>query len=137
MRPYIQRITDAYHNGTRFNIHADADGLITAGDAQTQLTWMDAKCNGVVFTPRYGKAVEVNALWFNALNIMAQTAVDDQQRQHYLQMGQRVQTGFYQLFWNPQMHGLNDCVLPDGTIDAAIRPNQIFAVSLPFSPLAL
>ena len=68
--PRMRAIIDAYHSGTHFGIHADSDGLITAGDASTQLTWMDAKCDGIVFTPRCGKAVEVNALWHNALRRM-------------------------------------------------------------------
>ncbi len=65
--PAIRTIIDAYRAGTRFGIHADSDGLIAAGDQNTQLTWMDAQCDGIAFTPRCGKAVEVNALWHNAL----------------------------------------------------------------------
>jgi len=65
------RIVEAYARGTRFNIHADPDGLIACGDCNTQLTWMDTKCNNVVFTPRHGKPVEVNALWHHALCVMA------------------------------------------------------------------
>src|SRR4030042_509496 len=66
----VRSIIDAYRAGTRFGIHADSDGLIAAGDKDTQLTWMDAKCDGIAFTPRYGKAVEINALWHNALRRM-------------------------------------------------------------------
>ena len=72
--PALRAIIDAYHSGTHFGIHADSDGLIAAGDASTQLTWMDAKCDDVVFTPRHGKAVEVNALWHNALRRMRSSA---------------------------------------------------------------
>jgi predicted glycogen debranching enzyme len=68
--PAIRWIIDSYSRGTQFGIHADADGLIAAGDENTQLTWMDAKRDGIAFTPRYGKAVEVNALWYNALMLM-------------------------------------------------------------------
>jgi len=133
--PVIAAIIEAYRTGTRDNIHADSDGLIIAGDVSTQLTWMDAKCNGVAFTPRYGKAVEINALWINALCIMGQTADDAQQRQEYLSQGKLAELNFCKLFWNAQNNCLNDCILPDGSVDAAIRPNQILAVSLPFSCL--
>jgi glycogen debranching enzyme len=134
--PAIRSIIDSYHAGTRFDIHADSDGLITAGDKNTQLTWMDAKCDGVAFTPRYGKAVEINALWHNAICLMqrfcAQQAAADAGR--YAAMAEQVGRSFCKLFWNVQQGYLNDTVLPDGTVDASLRPNQIFAVSLPFSP---
>ena len=71
MLPIIRWVVDSYQKGTRFDIHADEDGLITAGNKNMQLTWMDAKCDGVVFTPRHGKAVEINALWFNALSLLS------------------------------------------------------------------
>ena len=74
--PAIISIINSYQHGTLFGIHADHDGLITAGDGSTQLTWMDAKYEGVAFTPRYGKPVEVNALWFNALMLLAQYLTD-------------------------------------------------------------
>lgn len=135
LRPMIVQITDAYRSGTRDNIHADDDGLISSGDENTQLTWMDAKCNGVAFTPRFGKAVEINALWYNALNILAVTTTNSKQRKKYLKEAEQVKTSFCNLFWNEKNNCLNDGVFPDGTTDAAIRPNQIFAVSLPFSCL--
>ena len=135
-RPVIARIVAAYSRGTR-DIRGDDDGLIIAGNEDTQLTWMDAKCNDVVFTPRYGKAVEINALWFNALNILAETAPSDGERDEYAAMAKKVQTSFRSLFWNKEHDCLYDCILTDGTPDASIRPNQIFAVSLPFSCLSL
>jgi predicted glycogen debranching enzyme len=136
--PVIVSIVDSYRHGTRFGIHADKDGLITAGDANTQLTWMDAKYAGVAFTPRYGKAVEVNALWFNALMLLNQFYDDNQQSQRDLKFEiDKVKKSFCRLFWNESWCWLNDCILPDGSIDATLRPNQIFAVSLPFSPLSL
>ncbi len=135
--PTIRWIVDSYHNGTRFGIHADVDGLITAGDEQTQLTWMDAKCDGIVFTPRYGKAVEINALWYNSLCLLAQfyTERDTETAKHYHSMADKVEAGFGK-FWNEETGCLNDCILPDGSVDASLRPNQIFAVSLQFSPLS-
>jgi len=136
MLPAIRWIIDAYHGGTRFSIHADSDGLITAGDSNTQLTWMDAKCDGIAFTPRYGKAVEVNALWHNALcrirRFCEQERLPDAGR--YARMAAKVGDSFRKVFWNQERGYLNDTIMPDGSIDATLRPNQIFAVSLPFAP---
>jgi predicted glycogen debranching enzyme len=134
--PAIQGTIDAYQGGTHFGIHADTDGLITAGDPNTQLTWMDAKCDGIAFTPRHGKAVEINALWHNAL-LRLQKFCEEQQlleARQYAVMVERVGRSFCELFWNAELGYLNDGVLPDGTVDARLRPNQIFAVSLPFGP---
>jgi predicted glycogen debranching enzyme len=145
LMPTIRWIIDSYHKGTRFDIRADADGLITAGNDQTQLTWMDAKYDGVAFTPRCGKAVEVNALWYNSLCLLAQFYTDRniENAEHYKSMADKVRTSFCELFWNESKGYLNDCILPDGsvsaghlTVDESLRPNQIFAVSLPFSPLS-
>jgi len=135
--PTIHWIIDSFHNGTRFGIRADADGLIIGGNDETQLTWMDAKYDGVVFTARYGKAVEINALWYNSLCQMAQfyAGRDTDKTKHYKSLSDKVATSFSDLFWNETVGYLNDCILPDGSIDASLRPNQIFAVSLPFSPL--
>lgn len=122
--PACREIIDGYRAGTRFNIRMDeADGLIAAGDASTQLTWMDAKMGDVVFTPRHGKAVEINALWYNALRLLGEEVLAD-----------RVAQSFREAFWVSPYRGLAD-VITDRYRDTAIRPNQIFAVSLPYSPL--
>jgi len=136
--PTIRWIIDSYHKGTRFGICADADGLITAGNEETQLTWMDAKYDGVAFTPRCGKAVEVNALWYNALCLSSRfyAGRDVKNAKHYKSMADKVGTSFFKLFWNEETGYLNDCILPDGSVDSSLRPNQIFAVSLGFSPLS-
>ena len=137
--PVIRCIIDSYRNGTRADIRADSDGLITAGNEQTQLTWMDAKYDGVAFTARHGKAVEVNALWYNALCLLAQfydNHDDTENAKRYHEMADKVKTSFCGLFWNKEAGYLYDCILPDGSADASLRPNQIFAVSLPFSPLS-
>ena len=136
--PTIRWIIDSYHNGTRFGICADADGLITAGNRETQLTWMDAKCDGVAITARCGKAVEVNALWYNALCLSAQfyAGRDIKNTKHYKSMADKVKVSFCKLFWNEKTGYLNDCILLDGSVDPTLRPNQIFAVSLGFSPLS-
>ncbi len=124
LRPACQGIIDGYRRGTRYNIHMDeSDGLIIQGDATTQLTWMDAKCGGVVFTPRQGKAVEINALWHHALRLMGDNDLAD-----------RVAESFRKTFWISPFRGLADVVDGDRR-DTAVRPNQIFAVGLPNSPL--
>jgi predicted glycogen debranching enzyme len=142
--PAIRYIVESYQKSTRFNIHADADGLISGGDADTQLTWMDAKFDGVSFTPRYGKAVEINALWYSALCSLAEYYRENDDKgastwmdaEHYGNRAQIVAESFCKVFWNEEKGYLNDCVLPDGTVDCSLRPNQIYAVALPFSPLS-
>ena len=122
--PACRSIIDGYRKGTRYNIHMDGtDGLIIAGDKSTQLTWMDAKCDGVVFTPRHGKAVEINALWYNALMLLKE-----------VELARQVQENFVKTFWLNPFRGLADVVTPEHR-DASLRPNQIFAVALPHSPL--
>ena len=124
--PACRQIIEGYSKGTRFGIHMDqTDGLIMQGDASTQLTWMDAKCDGITFTPRQGKAVEINALWYNALKLLGEEALAD-----------RVRQSFVKAFWVSPFRGLYDVINGDQK-DGAIRPNQIFAVSLPHSPLDL
>jgi predicted glycogen debranching enzyme len=136
--PTIRWIIDSYYKGTRFGICADSDELITGGSEETQLTWMDAKCDGVVFTARFGKAVEVNALWHNSLCRLARFYADRdiQNAEHFKALSARVAASFAKCFWNDEVGYLNDCVFPDGRVDSSLRPNQIFAVSLPFSPLS-
>ncbi|MHC4617903.1 MAG: amylo-alpha-1,6-glucosidase [Planctomycetota bacterium] len=136
--PAIRWIVDSYQKGTRFGIHADSDGLITGGSDETQLTWMDAKYGGVAFTSRYGKAVEVNALWYNSLCQLAQFygGRDTDAAGQYAALADQVGASFCSLFWNEELGRLNDCILPDGSPDSSLRPNQIFAVSLAFSPLS-
>ena len=136
--PAINQITDSYRKGTRFDIHADSDGLITAGNEQTQLTWMDAKYDGIAFTPRFGKAVEVNALWYNCLCLLVNyyAGKNSGNAKQYDSLAMQVKKSFCRLFWNRSKDCLNDCILPDGTADDSLRPNQIFAVSLEYSPLS-
>ncbi|MBN1124903.1 MAG: glycogen debranching enzyme family protein [Sedimentisphaerales bacterium] len=135
--PAIRYVMESYRKGTRFGIHADEDGLITGGDEQTQLTWMDAKCGGVAFTPRYGKAIEINALWYNGLQNLAEfyKARNEDETRFYGEFAEKVANSFRRLFWNSETEYLNDCILPDGRADSSLRPNQIWAVSLPHSPL--
>ena len=134
-------IMDAYIKGTGYDIRMAGDGLITAGNASTQLTWMDAACGGVVFTPRFGKAVEINALWYAALTgLSAALKTDDKPRSdHFDKLAARVKRAFAKNFWNEEHNYLADVVWTDDQgidhRDDAIRPNQIFAVSLPDSPI--
>ena len=126
LRPACLAIVDGYKKGTRYGIRMDAsDGLITQGDPSTQLTWMDAKCEGITFTPRQGKPVEINALWYHALKLTGDE-----------QLAQRVAASFRAAFWISPFRGLADVV--SGTPpqrDTSLRPNQIFAASLANSPL--
>jgi predicted glycogen debranching enzyme len=137
-----REIVAAYQRGTDHGIHMDPkDGLIVAGDASTQLTWMDAKRDGVAFTPRHGKAVEINALWFNALRCLAAMTDDETERRRLSALADRVAASFRAQFWWPQRACLHDVLAPleSGAGYAAsgdqLRPNQIFAASLPHSPL--
>ena len=137
LMPVIRWIIDSYCKGTKFGIRADNDCLITGGSADTQLTWMDAKIGSVAVTPRFGKAVEVNALWYNAICNVAEfyRIKDACFARQFSEMADRIAVGFRSCFWYEQGQYLYDCVTDEGFKDASIRPNQIFAVSLPFSPL--
>lgn len=137
--PVIAGMMDAHVRGTRHNIHVDAsDGLLYAGEPGVQLTWMDAKVGDHVITPRIGKPVEVNALWLNAAATMAGFArALGFAPKYYDELAQRARTGFDR-FWNPAKQFCFDVIDgPQGADDndASLRPNQIFAVSLPESPL--
>ncbi len=136
LAPAVCKILDAYETGTRFGIHADQRGLIVCGDQNTQLTWMDTQCNGQCFTPRPGAAVEVNALWHSVLRRMAERlAGDDPDRAgRYSALADKAALALQTEFWNPHGEYLYDFIA-NGQPNADLRPNQIFAVSLPCSPL--
>jgi len=131
--PLLDSVVTWHRQGTRYRLHVDeSDGLVSGGEAGVQLTWMDAKVAGYVVTPRQGKAVEINALWFNFLKILAQlhaTAGGD--GSEYAALAEKVRTGF-SAFWNPESGCLFDVIHEDGSKDASIRPNQLLALSLPF-----
>ncbi|MFP2896833.1 amylo-alpha-1,6-glucosidase [Corallococcus sp. 4LFB] len=131
--PTLQDIVAHHQKGTRFHIGVDpADGLLRQGQEGYQLTWMDAKVDGWVVTPRRGKAVELNALWFNALRLMAGWAERlGQDAGPYRGAAERAQVSFNQRFWNEAVGCLYDVVDgEDGREDASVRPNQVFAISL-------
>ena len=134
--PTLAAIIHAHAQGTRYGIQVDShDGLLRAGESGTQLTWMDAKQGDHAFTPRIGKPVEINALWLNALEVTVRLAgrLRNSAEKRYAQaLLKRAADGFAR-FWNAQRGCLYDVIDVDGgtTHDARVRPNQIFAVSLP------
>lgn len=123
----------AWHlRGTRFNIRVDTDGLLYAGEAGHQLTWMDAKVGDHVITPRIGKPVEIQALWYNALRTMSHLAErfgHDEDRERFDAMADLAKLSFNGLFWNKNARCLYD-VVEHGNFDDSIRPNQVLAISL-------
>ena len=129
--PVLKDIVAWHQRGTRFQIAVDADGLLAAGEQGVQLTWMDAKVDDWVVTPRIGKPVEINALWYNALKTMEHLAAEFGAEADYGLLATNVHTAFNTQFWNEDLGCLYDLVTPDGP-DPAIRPNQLFALSLPF-----
>ena len=135
--PVLAGMIDAHIAGTRYNIHVDpADGLLYAGAPGVQLTWMDAKIGDWVVTPRAGKPVEINALWINALETMAGFArLLAKPSEAYERLLVKARKSF-QKFWNAERNCCFDVIDSPGIgNDPALRPNQIFAVSLPVSPL--
>ena len=133
--PKVREILRLHASGTLHGIRVDPqDGLLVAGDAGAQLTWMDAKVGDWVVTPRHGKPVEVNALWYNALRLAAtwgRAAGDPAGAADLDAEAARVSRSFSERFWDPSSGRLFDVLLPDGP-DRRMRPNQIFAVSLPY-----
>ena len=125
--PALLDIIDWHVRGARYGIAVDDDGLLQAGEPGTQLTWMDAKVGDWVVTPRSGKPVEVNALWHHALRFVEALGAE-----HAGPRAEVVAERFRSRFWNERLGHLNDVVDGDMAVDASLRPNQIFAVSLPY-----
>jgi len=130
--PALVDVVQHHLAGTLFHIHVDpADGLLSQGAEGFQLTWMDAKVDGWVVTPRRGKAVEINALWFNAVSLMADWAAElDQDASPYLAAAGRARDSFNRRFWNPGTGCLLDVVDGPHGDDPKVRPNQILGISL-------
>jgi len=150
--PLLDKAVIAHLQGTRHGIKVDPlDGLLSGGQPHVQLTWMDAKCGDLVVTPRHGKAVEINALWFNFLKTLellhttlASAVLGSEGVEYdmhvglsirYADMAEKARVGF-QSFWNEGAGCLFDVIGEDGFVDPSIRPNQIFAVSLPFKVIS-
>jgi predicted glycogen debranching enzyme len=134
----LTEIIDWHVRGTRYGIKVDEDGLLAAGEPGIPLTWMNARVGEWVVTPRYGKPVEIQALWYNALRIMehlAQTFVDTANQQRYGTMAAHARASFHRVFWHEAARCLYD-VVNGAERDGTMRPNQIFAVSLPYTMLS-
>jgi predicted glycogen debranching enzyme len=127
----LEGIINAYIRGTRYGIRLDSDGLVQAGESGIALTWMDARVNGVPVTPRIGKPVEIQALWYNALRIMETFSAwqDNDRKGFYAGLAESTRASFQTKFWNGSRNCLFDVVTDTGN-DASIRPNQILAISL-------
>ena len=131
--PSLKKIIAAYKNGTDFSIYTDTDSLIHAGSGLDQVTWMDVRVGDWVATPRHGKPVEINALWYNALCTMDMLQEKfGENDKSYRKLADCVKDSFNKRFWNEKCGCLYDVVDED---DDTIRPNQIYAVSLPFTML--
>ena len=145
--PTLKDMLDWHIRGTRFGIQMNpTDGLLRAGENGVQLTWMDAKVGDWVVTPRIGKPVEINALWFNAVSIMRDLANElgvSADAAAFAELASRIRTSFERAFWFDAGGYLYDVIDgPEGTVggdgrrrDASLRPNQIFALSLPHALL--
>ena len=139
--PTLTDIAEHHLRGTKFNIHVDpADGLLAQGQEGYQLTWMDAKIGDWVVTPRRGKAVEINALWYNALRLLAnwlREIGDEASAQHYDEQAEQACVSFNNRFWFAEGGYLYDVVDVDGGSknDSSCRPNQLFAISLDYPVL--
>jgi predicted glycogen debranching enzyme len=136
--PTMAKIIEHHQKGTRHNIRIDpADGLFAQGQEGYQLTWMDAKVDGWVVTPRRGKVVEINALWFNALRLMVEWSERlGKDAAPYAAAAEKAYANFNRRFWNPELSCLFDVVDgEDGKNDPAVRPNQVFSISLKYPVL--
>lgn len=139
--PALEDVVNHHVAGTRFGIGVDPrDGLLTQGADGYQLTWMDAKVGDLVVTPRRGKAVEINALWYNALCLMARwvrdVRLDEESARELADRASLARESFNRRFWNPSTGHLYDVVDGESGDDASMRPNQLFALSLPNPVLA-
>lgn len=134
--PTLEEVVEHYVRGTLHDIRVDGDGLVQVGE--DGLTWMDARIDGRCVTPRKGKPVEVNALWYNALMVMrsiSKALGHKESAQKYSSMSSRVRASFEDLFWNEKRSCLFDCV-EGALLDDSVRPNQLLAVGLPFPLLS-
>jgi predicted glycogen debranching enzyme len=130
----LEDILNHHIAGTRFNIHATKQGFLSGGDANTQLTWMDVKIGDFAVTPRYGCPVEINALWYNALKVYEFVAktIGKPSNPVIANLAKKVEDNFESVFWNEAGY-LNDVYYESGRKDSKIRPNQLYAISLPFA----
>ena len=130
--PCLERICQSFMQGTLYDIRMTEDGLVTAGNKHTQLTWMDVKVGDWVVTPRHGKAVEINALWYNALMVMSRLSNLFGKNDIYLSFAEKAKNSFVKVFWNDKKNCLYDVVNYEGC-DPSVRPNQILACALSYN----
>jgi predicted glycogen debranching enzyme len=133
--PVLKDIISWHFKGTRYNIHVDTDGLLYAGEPGQQLTWMDARVGNWVVTPRMGKPVEIEALWYNALKIFESLLVMNSEpafAENIFDKAEHTKKSFEEKFWHAEGSYLLDTIDENGRPDATLRPNQVFALSLPF-----
>ena len=133
--PVLKEIIDWHFKGTRYNIKVETDGLLFAGEHGQQLTWMDARIGDWVVTPRMGKAVEIQALWYNALKIFSELLkLNEQEHDAFVVnlSAEKAKNNFSRLFWFKEGNYLYDVIDENGNPDSSLRPNQLFAISLPF-----
>src|SRR5258708_5495125 len=133
--PILKEIIDWHFKGTRYNIHVTEDGLLYAGEKGQQLTWMDARIGDWVVTPRMGKPVEIQALWYNALKIFSRLLLlNDQPEDAGLveYSAAKAKAGFPRQFWYKEGAYLYDVIDETGKPDPSLRPNQLLAISLPY-----
>jgi predicted glycogen debranching enzyme len=132
--PTFEEVVQAHERGTRFGIRIDGDGLLTQGEEGYQLTWMDAKCDGWVVTPRRGKAVELNALWYDAQRVLEGWLREERGEAAAAPVAAaagRTRAAFNARFWYAEGGYLYDVVDGEGGDDPSLRPNQLLAISLP------
>ena len=134
----MTRILRAYATGNVPHGTVRDDGLLEVGSEDTQLTWMDATVNGSPVTPRHGRPVEINALWYNALCFYEELSPSpwEGDLKPLASVVSSLADQFQRTFWIPERGYLADVVYPDGTVDRSIRPNQLIAVSVPNSPVS-
>lgn len=133
--PVLKDIIDWHFKGTRYNIQVDNDGLLYAGESGQQLTWMDARIGDWVVTPRMGKPVEIEALWFNALKIFESLLLlnkESSDAENILEKAEQARKSFNEKYWYAEGGYLYDNIDELGIPDLSLRPNQLFAISLPF-----
>lgn len=133
--PILVEIVSTHEKGTHHNIKVDSDGLLSGGEEGQALTWMDARCEDWIVTPRRGKGVEINALWYNAISIIEYLVTELKGNSLiWTEKALHIKKSFCEVFWDHKTHSLYDYV--DGDYcSKEFRPNQLYAISLPFSPM--
>lgn len=133
--PVLKEIAHSHIKGTHFNIKMDEDGLMAAGSPEHQLTWMDAKVDHWVVTPRHGKPVEISALWYNAIRVLENLCIEAGDSFPWPGLADKVKESFNKKFWCQRVGYYYD-VVGEGGKDEKLRPNQVIAMALPYTPVS-